>query len=207
MGTRFISIDGIDGCGKSTQIELLSQWLQARGHSTITVRDPGGTALGESLREILLHRQDIDLDVTAEMLVYMASRAQLVGEVIRPALADGEIVIADRYLLANVVYQGSAGGLDPKTIWQVGQVATAGISPDLTLILDLPPETAAGRLGSKPDRMESRGLDYMTKVRAGFLEEASVLGTSALILDATQPISELHGQICDAMRERLDDAP
>src|SRR5690349_9075923 len=115
----FFSFDGVDGTGKSTQIRLLAEALQQRGRTVVTCRDPGGTALGERLREILLGHHDTPIHRRAEMLLYMASRAQLVEELIRPALAAGKKVISDRYLLANVVYQAHAGGLDPADVWQV----------------------------------------------------------------------------------------
>lgn len=142
----FISIDGCDGCGKTTQIELLAQWLDRRGYPVLTCRDPGTTPLGEAVRELVLHRHDLRIDPRAEMLLYMAARAQLVDEVIRPALAAGKIVLADRYLLANVVYQGYGGGLDVAALWEVGRVAVADVMPDLTIVLDVSPQMAAARL-------------------------------------------------------------
>jgi len=198
MSGTVISLDGVDGGGKSTQIRLLRSWLDAQGYETIELRDPGGTQLGEALREILLHRQEIPLSMTAEMLLYMASRAQLVSEVIRPALAAGRIVIADRFLLANVVYQGSAGGLPVEQIWQVGQVATGGLLPDLTIVLDLAPEQALGRLQAAPDRLESRGLEYMRAVREGFISECQRL-PAAVIVDAAQSIEQIHQEIVAAV--------
>ncbi|MCR9296353.1 MAG: dTMP kinase, partial [bacterium] len=185
MSGLFISLDGIDGCGKSTQLALLATWLESKNRTVQVVRDPGGTQLGESLREILLHRHEIELDTTAEMLLYMASRAELVAEVVRPALAADKVVLADRYLLANVVYQGYGGGLAAEDVWQVGRIATQGLQPDLTLILDIDPEVAQGRMGNQPDRLESRGIEYMRRVRDGFLKEADKLDGQTAILDAS----------------------
>jgi dTMP kinase len=116
----FITLDGIDGGGKSTQLAMLSQWLESQGFTVTNFRDPGTTPLGNAVREILLHREDIPLANTTEMLLYMAARAQLVAENIRPAIEQGNIVLCDRFLLANVVYQGSAGGGDVEALWQVG---------------------------------------------------------------------------------------
>lgn len=195
MKTYFISIDGVDGCGKSTQIELLTKWFEQLGQPFIAVRDPGGTRLGESLREILLQRIDIPLSMTSEMLLYMASRSQLVEELILPALEAGQHVISDRYLLANVVYQGSAGGLDPEVIWQVGAIATSNRLPDLTILLDIDPEIAYQRMHDDLDRMERRGLDYMRKVREGFLNEGKRLGQRLLVVDATDTVQEVHQRI------------
>jgi dTMP kinase len=192
----FISLDGIDGAGKSTQIELLKQWLIERGHQVVCFRDPGATRLGESIREILLHRDDIPLSMTAEMLLYMASRAQLVEEQIKPALAEGKTVICDRFLLANVVYQGSAGGLNIDDLWSIGRIATGGLAPDLTIVLDLDAVVAAQRLGASQDRLEKRGLAYFQAVRQGFLDQLSKAGRLAFVADATRSVEEVHQSIC-----------
>lgn len=196
---QFITLDGVDGGGKSTQVQLLVDWLTARGHTVRTYRDPGSTRLGEALRDVLLHRQEIPLAATSEMLLYMASRAQLVEEVLRPALAECDYVITDRYLLANVVYQGVAGGLDPNSIWQVGRVATGGLTPDLTIVLDLPIEIASQRITRTRDRLESRGEAYFAKVRQGFLEQHIHAGGKSIVVDATQSIEAIHAQICWAI--------
>ena len=195
MSGVFISLDGVDGGGKSTQVRLLTEYLQSLGHEVLTFRDPGGTKLGEALREILLHRQEIPLTGTAEMLLYMASRAELVAECIRPALESGKTVITDRFLLANVVYQGCAGGLDPNQIWQVGEIATGGLQPDLTIVLDIAVEQALGRIERGFDRLESRGTEYMEKVRRGFLDQVSHLGPRAVVVDANAAIEAVHGRI------------
>src|SRR3954465_14439557 len=148
----FCSFDGVDGVGKSTQIRLLEEALNARGGEVVTCRDPGGTPLGERLREILLDHHGISIHRRSEMLLYMASRAQLVEEVIRPALAAGKAVISDRYLLANVVYQGHAGGLKAEEVWRVGEVVVAGVMPRLTFLLDMPATRAAQRIKRAADR-------------------------------------------------------
>ncbi|MFO0941773.1 MAG: dTMP kinase [Pirellulales bacterium] len=202
MTSFFVSLDGIDGCGKSTQIALLKQWLENQGHSVLLVRDPGGTKLGESLREILLHRKEIPLASTAEMLLYMASRAQLVRECIEPALAEGRVVISDRYLLANVVYQ-SCAGVPAESIWQVGSIATGGREPDLTFVLDLDPAIAYGRMEGEHDRLESRGLDYMRAVRDGFLNQSKQLGNKVKVIDANQSIEAIQDQIAAELSVRL----
>lgn len=192
----FISLDGIDGAGKSTQIELLKGWLIERGHRVVCFRDPGATRLGESIREILLHREDIPLSMTAEMLLYMAARAQLVDEQIKPSLASGMTVICDRFLLANVVYQGSAGGLNIEDLWSIGLVATGGLAPDVTVVLDLDAEIAAQRLGVVQDRLEKRGLAYFQSVRQGFLDQISKAGRYYFVADASQSIEQVHRSIC-----------
>lgn len=203
MHGKLLSVDGIDGCGKSTQINLLGNWLEQRGHEVVHVRDPGGTALGENLREILLHRQEIAFGMRAEMLMYMASRAQMVEEVMVPALEKGQVVLADRFLLANVVYQGSAGGLSTDVIWSVGTVATGGIEPDFTAVLDLSPETANLRMGPERDRLESRGAEYMTRVRDGFLEQSKRLGEKVQVFDAAESVEDIHKKITDRLSRIL----
>jgi dTMP kinase len=165
-------LDGPDGGGKSMQVGRLAEWLRGLGHDVVNCRDPGGTALGERLRAILLERADVSISLRSEMLLYMASRAQLVEEVIAPTLAAGGVVVSDRFILANIVYQGSAGGLLEEEIALVGMVATGGILPDLTIVLDIAPDTAAARVGSARDRIEDRPLFYRERVRAGYLAAA-----------------------------------
>jgi dTMP kinase len=190
----FISLDGLDGTGKSTQCRLLADWLRQQGREVVECADPGGTSVGDAIREILLGQRH-EMALPCEALLFMASRAQLTAEVIRPALTAGRTVIADRYLLANVVYQGYAGGLDPDQLWEIGQLATGGLVPDLTLVLDLPVELALSRLTGPADRMESRGADYHNRVREGFLAEARRHPDTILVVDANQPIQKVHEQI------------
>src|SRR5437867_5019334 len=140
----FIALDGLDGTGKSTQCRLLAQWLRAQGHAVTECADPGGTAVGDSIRALLLDRRR-DMVLTCEALLFMASRAQLVAEIIRPALDAGQVVVCDRFVLANVVYQGHAGGLDPERLWELGHFATGEVLPDLTVVLDLPVSAALAR--------------------------------------------------------------
>ena len=182
----FIVFDGIDGAGKSTQINLTKQWLEQRGQRVETFYDPGSTALGKSLREILLGEHEYAIDVTTEMLMFIAARAQLVAEKVRPALSAGKTVLCDRYTFSTVVYQGYAGGLPIEKIWQANQIATGGLQADLMLLFDLPAEVAFSRLGSGLDRMESRGPAYFEKVREGFLRESQRFPVGVEVIDATQ---------------------
>lgn len=193
----FITLDGIDGGGKSTQIALLRDYFQSRGKQVLCVRDPGSTKLGDAVREILLHREDIPLAMTAEMFLYMASRAQLVEEAIRPALERGEVVLCDRFLLANVVYQGSAGGLDVETLWQVGHIATGGVMPDWTIVLDLDLDQAASRIQRGLDRLEKRGREYFEQVRDGFRTQLARCPGKTLLVDASRPPDVIHAEIRD----------
>jgi dTMP kinase len=190
----FLSLDGPDGAGKSTQCRLLAEWLRGRGQAVTTCIDPGGTAVGSQLRNLLL---DPRTSVTpwCEALLYMASRAQLVGEVIRPALAAGHIVLSDRYLLSTVVYQGHGGGLDPRELWEVGRLAAGGLEPDLTLVLDVPPDEGRARRSRPADRIEGRPADYQARVREGFRAEAALRSDRILLIDATLPVDVVQEAI------------
>jgi dTMP kinase len=198
----FISLDGVDGSGKSTQCRLLADWLRATGWIVAPCTDPGGTAIGGVLRDLLLgHRHTMTLP--CEALLFMASRAQLVAEVIQPALAVGHSVIADRYLLANVVYQGHAGGLDPQQLWDVGRLSTGDLEPDLTIVLDLPLDVARQRRHRPPDRVESRADDFHERVRAGFLFEARRRPERIHVVDANRPVEQVHAEVCRLVRAVL----
>src|SRR5262249_50091568 len=152
----FISLDGPDGGGKTTQAARLVRWLEEQGREVVACRDPGGTALGDRLRAILLDRHDMPIGMRAEMFLYMASRAQLVAEGVRPALAGGQGGVWGRLLVGDVVFQGYGGGLPPAGLWRVGEVATGGLRPDLTILLDVPPDVALARSGGPRDRIEDR---------------------------------------------------
>ena len=168
----FLTLDGPDGGGKTTQAAALAAWLRARGFDVVPCRDPGGTPLGDRLRHLLLDREAAAPTLRAEMLLYMASRAQLVEDVIRPSLEAGRVVVSDRFLLANIVYQGYAGGLPVDEVGRVGRVATGGLLPDLTLLLDVPTSLARARVGPARDRIEDRPESYHAEVREGFLRAA-----------------------------------
>ena len=191
----FLSLDGLDGSGKSTQLVRLAERLRAGGLAVTTCADPGGTDLGAKVREILLFGRQTQMSLRAEALLFMASRAELVECVIAPALARGEIVLSDRYLLANVVYQGYAGGLDPAELWQLGEFSTAGVEPDLTLILDVPVGVARSRQSPTRDRMESRDDGYFQRVRDGFLLEAQRRPERVQVIDATADADAVHEAI------------
>ncbi|MEC9094372.1 MAG: dTMP kinase [Planctomycetota bacterium] len=199
----FFSFDGIDGSGKSTQMELFCDWLSVqKGLEVVRCREPGGTPLGERVREILLNEKNVRLDLEAEMFLFMASRSQLVTEVISPALAANKVVVCDRFLMASVVYQGHAGGIDPGLVRSVGDIAVNGTYPDLTFVFGLDPVVAAKRVGQDTDRFESRSQDFLSKVNAGFVNEAARDGVCAELVDAERPIEVIQKQIQQAA-ERL----
>jgi dTMP kinase len=191
----FLSFDGGEGCGKSTQIELTCKWLTEQGYGVVACRDPGSTCLGDSVREILLHRNDLKISCRSEMLLYMAARAQLVDEVIKPALAQNKFVVSDRYLLANIAYQGHARGLNIEELYDIGRCATQGIMPDLTIYLDVPLDIAYKRIDGRPlDRMEKQGYEFHAKVRSGFFAEAYKSDKIAVV-EAVGSINEVQAKI------------
>jgi len=199
----FLCLDGVDGAGKSTQCRLLADWLREHGHSVVLCHDPGGTALGQELRQFLLHYRG-SMSLTSEALLFMASRAQLVAEVVRPALEGGKVVIADRFLLANVVYQGHAGGLDPAQLWNVGMFCTGGLEPALTFVLDLPLDVSLARRQQSADRIEGRGADYLDKVRAGFRAEAQRRPERFRVIDATPSPEQVQAFLRQEVRKIAD---
>lgn len=199
----FISLDGLDGSGKSTQCRLLAEWLRERGYVVTECADPGGTPVGDVIRDLLLDARR-RMSLPCEALLFMASRAELTAEIIRPALEQGRAVVADRYLLANVVYQGHAGGLDPEELWRIGRLATGGLEPDLTIVLDLPPRSAQARRQLPPDRVESRDGGFHERVRNGFLAEARQQPDKIRVIDATQPLPAVQEQIDREVAALLD---
>ena len=203
----FVSFDGTDGVGKSTQIGMFTQWLSSLGCEYVFCRDPGSTALGDALRDILLQKHDMAIDRRSEMFLYMAARTQLVEEVIKPALAEKKLVVCDRYLLANIVYQGHAGGLDPELVRQVGAVATQEIQPTLTFVLDMDVKVARQRMNRELDRIESQGIEYMQRVRQGFLQEAARYPEDIQVIDANRAINEIQVEIQQIAVKQLNLPP
>jgi len=172
MTGKFITFEGSEGSGKSTQAKLLCAYLRKNKIPVIALREPGNTKIGEKIRRILLDPANKKMSVVCEMLLYMAARAQLIEEVIKPALKKGKCVVCDRFLDSTIAYQGFGGKLDVKIISQVGKIATCGIKPDLTFLLDLDPAEGLRRAGRVKDRIELRKLSYHRKVRQGYFKLA-----------------------------------
>jgi dTMP kinase len=166
---KFIVLDGPDGCGKTTQQKMLSEWIGQQGVEVVCFRDPGTTAIGEQIREILLDTANVGMGDNVEVLLYMAARAQLWKECIAPALEQGKCVVQDRWLTSTCAYQGSAGGFGVDKVIHVADNALQRVWPDITLILDVDLETAAKRMDRPLDRMEQKGKVYHQKVREGFV--------------------------------------
>jgi len=203
LAGTFIVLDGPDGAGKSTQLELLAERLTAAGLDVTCVRDPGGTAVGDRIRHILLDRDHESMSVACEMLLYMASRAQLAAEHIRPALDAGRCVLCDRFISSTVAYQGT-GGADVETILRVGHAAVGQTWPDLTVILDLEAEAGLdrlNRLNRSPDRIEAKSLDFHRRVRELFLAQAADDPERFAVVDAAGDVETIHEHVCRALAE------
>ena len=198
----FITLDGIDGVGKSTQIERLISYLEQEGHETLLVRDPGTTEIGARLRQILLE-SDLELHQRTEAMLFMTSRCEMVETMIRPAISEGKTVVSDRFLLANVVYQSVGDKISPEVLWQMGRLANGGLTPDLTILLDMPAQRSMERIGKETDRMESRGVDYMEAVRLGFLQELTHSSEATAMIDADQSPEDVSREMLAIVAEVL----
>jgi len=216
----FIVFDGSEGCGKTTQVSLLKQRLEAQGRSVLLVRDPGTTRIGEQIRTILLNPDHDEMAMRCEMLLYMAARAQMMVETILPALAEGKTVISDRFVSSTLAYQGGGDGLTPADIRTVAEVAIKGRWPDLTIILDLPVDVSSARVKPKyllpfpaniqdaaaqavKDRVEQRPREYHEQVRQNYLAQAKADPVRHKIIDANRVPEEVHADIWSAVSPLL----
>ena len=200
LAGKFIVFDGPDGSGKSTQMRRFMDWCKQNEVTVREVREPGGTPIGEQIRQVLLDPANESMTIQCEMLLYMASRAQLVDQEIVPAINRGELVVADRFVSATLAYQGAAGGLQTKWIQQVAEVAVSGHWPDLTLILDVDDETAAGRMNPLLDRMELKGREFHSKVREGFLKQALEMPEKYCVIDSTEDEDSVEKAVQNAIK-------
>ena len=192
----FITFEGGDGCGKTTQIKLLDEYLQSKGYKTLVTREPGAKGLGVKLREILLN-YDGEVSPTCESFLFLADRAQHVDCIIKPALEDGVIVLCDRHTDSTVAYQGYGRGLDLDQIHKLNNIATSGLKPDLTILLDVDLETSQARVGDEKDRMESAGVEFFQKVRQGFLEIAKQEPERVKVINSGDSINCIHNKILE----------
>jgi dTMP kinase len=200
MAAMFVTFEGLDGSGKSTQAELLRARLEADGVDVVSTREPGGTELGEGVRDLVLHGGHVG--AWAEALLYVAARAQLVDEVIRPALERGASVICDRYLDSSIAYQGMARGLGLERILDLNLAAIGGLVPDRTFLLELDPRDVASRIQRHHDRLEREGDDFRERAAAGYRELAQRFPERIVVLDAARPADELAEEVYGALRVR-----
>jgi len=200
---RFIVFDGPDGSGKSTQFRRFSAACRDAGLDVCEVREPGGTPIGEKIRDILLDPENHDMSLRCEMLLYMASRAQLMEQQIRPALDDGRLVLADRFISSTLAYQGTAGGMGQDEILAVGHVAIGAIWPHLTVIFDVDEVTAATRLNPLLDRMEQKGAAFHARVRQGYLAQARASPETYLVVDASASEDDVYAELVTGVHDRL----
>jgi dTMP kinase len=200
---RFIVLDGPDGCGKSSQARMLMEWLQDRGAATAGFRDPGTTAIGEKIREILLSPAHEAMTTPAEVLLYMAARVQLWAQEIKPALDEGKCVVMDRWLSSTCAYQGYAGGFGMDKVVEIARDTLERVWPDLTIVLDIDLQTAARRLQRELDRMERKGDNYHRRVREGFLKLAEGRPDFAIV-DATASVKAVHKEVVAIVEKTLE---
>lgn len=199
----FITFEGIDGCGKTTQIELLDIWLKSLGKKTLLTLEPGGSDLGKNLRQILLH-YDKPVAKNAEMFLYLADRAQHVNNVISPALNQGEIVLCDRYTDSTLAYQGYAREGDVNELDMLNEIATNNLKSDLTIVFDIDVQTAQMRLGKTKDRLEKEGVDFHTKVKNGYLELEKLYPERIKTVNANRSIEEIFSDVKKIVGELLN---
>jgi dTMP kinase len=208
---RVICVEGVEGAGKSTQLARLDGYLRGRGHETLVTREPGGTPMGEEIRRLLLSREDLDMSPVCEFLLFEAARAQHVRDVVRPALAAGRIVLSDRFSASTFAYQAVALGVGEEPFERVDEIATGGLRPDLTIILDVPPEVGMERKLSLPtgpisevggdgtgDRIEQRSLAFHVRVRDGYRRFAEKHPDATVLLDGARSAEAVHADIVAA---------
>lgn len=203
---RFITFEGIDGCGKSTQLRILSQWLRDHGTDVVETIEPGGTSIGRQIRRILLDPASVDIQPRAELLLYFASRAQNVDEVIRPALEAGRTVLCDRFTDSTLVYQGCGRGLDIEVVRDLDRIACRGLQPDLTILIDIDLESSLARakrrnerVGPSESRIDEESGAFHERVRQGYLALAKANPDRIVVIDGTAGIAEVAQRIREAL--------
>ncbi len=203
----FITLEGPDGSGKTTQAHLLAEWLREQGYDVVLSREPGGTDIGDQIRAVLHDPHNTAMDARTEILLYSASRAQHVAQRIRPELAAGNIVISDRYADSTLAYQGYGRGLDLETLQTITAFATGGLTPDLTLCLDIMAQEGLQRRllgGDEWNRLDAERLEFHQRVRAGYLELVSLEPGRWVVVDAARPVEEVQAKVRALVQARLD---
>jgi len=201
MKGKFITFEGSEGCGKSTQSKMLAAYLKKRGLSVVYVREPGGTQISEQIRRILLDTKNDAMAQESEMLLYMAARSQIVKEIILPALKKGKVVISDRFLDSTLAYQGYGLGMNLDFIRQVGKFVSMGIKPNLTIFLDLPVKKGLKHRKFCEDRIEKRSLDYHGRVREGYLKLARLEPARIKVVSVEQEKAKTQSKIRDLLEK------
>ncbi|MCR5266213.1 MAG: dTMP kinase [Cyanobacteria bacterium RUI128] len=195
----FITFEGVDGCGKTTQIKLLQEYFEKQGKTVLLTREPGAKGLGVKLREILLN-YDGEVSPNCESFLFLADRAQHIDTIIKPAVERGEIVLCDRHTDSTVAYQGYGRGVDLEQIKMLNNIATSGMKPDLTFIFDIDVDTSMSRVGKEKDRMESAGIEFFKRVREGYLAISKQEPERVKLLNGTDRIEDIHSQILDIIK-------
>lgn len=200
----FITLEGVDGCGKSTQASLLAEELEGLGHEVVRLREPGGTRISEKIRLFVLDPQYEEMCDECELLLYEAARAQLVREVIRPALERGAFVVCDRFFDSTYAYQATARGLSASVVKAANELGSCGLVPNVTVVFDLDPEEALRRATvERADRLESEGMEFQHKVRAGYLKIAENDSDRIRVVDASGPIDAVRSRVRAALSDVL----
>lgn len=199
----FLTLEGIDGCGKSTQAAMLADALEAAGRRVVSLREPGGTSISEKIRALLLDPANAEMSADCELMLYEAARAQLVREVIEPALSSGGFIVCDRFYDSTTAYQCAARGLDPAVVNAANALGSCGVAPDLTIVFDLDPEVAYARATEGgADRLEGEGLAFQRAVREGYLSLAEAEPERVCVCDATGTPDEVHARVMSLLADR-----
>ena len=199
----FITFEGADGCGKTTQIKLLDEYLRTNGYKTLLTREPGAKGLGEKVREILLNYEG-EVSPRCESFLFLADRAQNADCIIKPAINDGVIVLCDRHTDSTIAYQGYGRGVNIDELKKLNDMAVNGLKPDLTLVFDIDVHTSMSRVGNEKDRMESAGTEFFERVRNGYLEISKQEPDRVKVIDSTKSIEEIHHKVLELVKNVIE---
>lgn len=205
MKGLFITFEGVDGCGKTTQIEILQKKLENIGYDVVLTREPGGTKISEEIRDIILNIHNDGMSYVCEMMLYAAARAQLVKEVIQPAREEGKIVLCDRFVDSSYVYQGIARGIGIDVVREINEIALTGVYPDATVFFDISPEEAKRRRVGDDDRIEREKMEFHRKVYEGYLSIAKIFPDRIHLIDASKSIEEVEDRVFECVKKILEE--